>query len=896
VSAPSPPDSVRGWIIEVLGKAVPGTAVDDDATLIAGLQALVAELEQHRTELSMTNSRVGSIMCALVAVGASDYSQRAELHGDEGALDAVAACVNMLTEELESAHTTLSRRSRELQEQTQILQCILDGMADGVAVSDQAGKFLVFNPAAEKLLNKSAFTGAPADLASYYGLFSSDGTQALAADQIPMARVLRAESVDDAEILVRGQPPRPDILLSVTGRPLQNAAGIFAGLVVFRDITDKRKAEQNLRRLATIVELSDDAIVSSGMDGIITSWNGGAERLYGYTASEMIGQSVRKLVPPERETEVREIIGAVTSERQFGHFESVRLAKDGSRKFVSLSGSQHTDKEGRLIGLSTITRDISNFKRVEEELKKAKETAEAATRVKSEFLANVSHEVRTPLTAILGFAELLLSDRLSDSERLNYLMTIRRNGEHLLSVLNNVLDLSKIEAGKMTVELLPTSPTQILHEVTSLMRVRAIDKGLDLNLEYKSPIPLQMLTDPTLLRQILLNLVSNAIKFTNQGVVSISACCEDKPGDPARLVIKVVDTGIGMNQEQVDRLFQPFTQADTSTTRRFGGTGLGLGICKPLAAALGGDILVETAPGRGSCFALHLELPPLADLEMVGELGQHQSGPGYVLFSLPEKNAAKPLGLSRPLSGRILLAEDGPDNQLLIASILRKRGATVVVAANGRLAIEFALAAMQAGSPYDLILMDMQMPEVDGMAATAHLRGKGYGGPIIALTANAMAGTRERCMQAGCDNYMTKPIQVPAFLNLVAGYLPKSGALPVTPSGTYVAVVPLSDQSLASEFANDPEMEEVLLKFRERLRTQGVQDLQAAAAAMDRNVLKRLAHQLKGAGSGYGFPSISRAAAELEAAVLTDASSQEVAESAERLRSLCERAARANLA
>jgi CheY-like chemotaxis protein len=415
------------------------------------------------------------------------------------------------------------------------------------------------------------------------------------------------------------------------------------------------------------------------------------------------------------------------------------------------------------------------------------------------------------------------------------------------------------------------------------MRVRAIDKGLRLDLEYKTPIPARVVTDPTRFKQILLNLVSNAIKFTSDGSVKICAACEGAQTAEPCLVIQVQDTGIGMSQRELDGLFQPFTQADTSTTRRFGGTGLGLGICRPLATALGGEIRVESAPGRGSCFALRLPLPPLLDMEMVSD----------VLFGMPQREGPNPSGFSRRLGGRVLLAEDGPDNQLLIASILRKRGAHVTIAVNGRRAIELVTQATAAGAAYDLILMDMQMPEVDGHAATAHLRAKGYRGAIVALTANAMAGERDRCLASGCNDYMTKPIEMGAFLNLVVTYLPQSNFTRSGVSGQHALAVPIDDDVLTSHFSQDPDMVEVLVKFQERLRTQGGPELRAAALAMDRNVLRRLAHQLKGAGSGYGFPSISSAAGELEAAVTREATSQEVSERAEVLRALCERAGKA---
>ncbi len=381
--------------------------------------------------------------------------------------------------------------------------------------------------------------------------------------------------------------------------------------------------------------------------------------------------------------------------------------------------------------------------------------AEEANRTKSEFLANMSHEIRTPMTAILGFTEVLQDYATGENtspELVKAVETIQRNGEHLLQIINDILDLSKIEAGKLRVEKIHCHPGQIAAEVVSLMRVRADTKRLDLKLEYEGAIPETILTDPTRLRQILLNLVGNAIKFTEVGEVRLRMClCADAAEGPA-LRFDVVDTGIGLSAEQATQLFQPFTQADTSTTRRFGGSGLGLTISKRLAEMLGGTITVQSALGHGSTFQVTIATGPLAGARMI----EHPltEVPRRNLSSDAEENANEPI----ILSARILLAEDGPDNQKLLAFILKKAGAEVTIADNGRIAIEATRTAAEQGHPFDVILMDMQMPVLDGYQATAELRRLGYQGPIIALTAHAMPKDREKCLQAGCDDYATKPI------------------------------------------------------------------------------------------------------------------------------------------
>jgi len=394
-------------------------------------------------------------------------------------------------------------------------------------------------------------------------------------------------------------------------------------------------------------------------------------------------------------------------------------------------------------------------------LKEAMERAELANRAKSDFLANMSHEIRTPMTAILGYAEQLLDPSLTEQERTEAVHILRRNGQHLLEIINDILDLSKIEADKLEPELVSCSPQQVVADVYALMRARAEEKGLRWEAEISGPFPELVRTDPTRLRQILINLVGNAIKFTHTGSVRLVASLVPGSGQDGgqagqpMLRFDVIDTGIGMSPEQVSGLFRPFTQADSSTTRQYGGTGLGLAISKRLAQALGGDLTVRSQRGKGSTFTLTIATGSLEGVRLV-------TGSSLMNLNQATAPASEPpdegLG-ERPLAGKnVLLAEDGPDNQRLIAFVLRKAGANVTVAENGQVAVEYVTRARVLGRPYDAVLMDMQMPVMDGYAATRRLRELGHTVPIIALTAHAMAGAREACLETGCDDFAAKPI------------------------------------------------------------------------------------------------------------------------------------------
>jgi signal transduction histidine kinase/CheY-like chemotaxis protein len=395
--------------------------------------------------------------------------------------------------------------------------------------------------------------------------------------------------------------------------------------------------------------------------------------------------------------------------------------------------------------------------RILTQLRSAKDAAEVATQAKSAFLANMSHEIRTPMAAILGFTDELLDPSTRPDDRREAVETIQRNGQHLLQLLNNILDLSKIEAGKLTVDDLPCRLPDLLTELHPLMHSMAVAKGLGFRIEIEGAIPEVISTDPTRLRQILINLVNNAVKFTRAGEVRLVVRRRRASAEAWVVEFDVIDTGIGIRRDEIERLFCAFEQADSSTTREFGGTGLGLTISRSLARKLGGDIVVTSRPGRGSTFrASVLAACPEGEVRTLGVCRP----------AAPEIAGTRP-GPAEQESIRVLVAEDGPDNQKLITLILRRAGIEVDLAQNGQEAVLALFAAERSERPYDLVLMDMQMPVMDGYEASRTIRDAGRTIPIIALTANAMSGDREKCLEAGCTEFATKPINRAVLLELI---------------------------------------------------------------------------------------------------------------------------------
>ncbi len=555
--------------------------------------------------------------------------------------------------------------------------------------------------------------------------------------------------------------------LLILGLALMGSVGQRLMLIRARKSEEKLvTSEERFRHLVEAVK--DYAIFMLDPKGHITTWNLGAERITGYKEDEVIGQHFHILYPSEQRpfiSQRRELQLAV----EHGHFEAEapHIKKDGSLFWANVVISPLFGRQGQLTGFSKVTRDITQIREAaerlrnlneelearvrertleleqrESELKAAKEAAEVANATKSAFLANMSHEIRTPLGAIIGFSELLLDETMTAEEKKKNIEIIKRNGKLLSGLINDILDLSKVEAAKLEIEKCDIRIVDLVTDVVSLLSLEAKEKGVQVLVGSDGKIPSVLKTDPLRLRQILFNIIGNAVKFTAKGSVELKIKIAEQ--DPSKLAFMVTDTGVGITAEQRSRLFSPFTQADVTTTRKFGGTGLGLALSKKLAQALGGDVVLqESMMDKGSTFMVTVDHGQ-TDVSRFKIVDWNETAATPVV----SRARADVLGQLN-----ILLVDDSLDNQELIKRLLQLSGAKVETANNGLEAIE----KINRGS-FNLVLMDLQMPEMDGYEATRLLRQQGSKLPMIALTAHVMKEERQKCLSSGFDDHLTKPI------------------------------------------------------------------------------------------------------------------------------------------
>src|SRR6202790_3071602 len=663
---------------------------------------------------------------------------------------------------------TARKRAEEALLEAGALQSAIFNSANFSSIAtDEKGVIQIFNVGRERMLGYTAAEVmnkiTPADISDPQEVITR--AKALSAELGTTitpgfeALVFKASrGIEDIYELtyIRKDGSRFPAIVSVTA--LRDAqGGIIGYLLIGTDNTARKQVEAERMLLdqrvrdqqfytRSLIESNIDALITTDPRGIITDVNKQMEALTGRTRDELIGAPFKGyFTDPER---AEAAIKLVLSEKKVIDYELTARARDGTKTVVSYNLTTFYDRDRTLQGVFAAARDVTEGKRVEMELKQAKASAESASRTKSDFLASMSHEIRTPMNAIMGIADLLAKTALSP-EQDKYVQIFLRAGDNLLNLINDILDLSKVEASQLELERTGFSLNDHLEKVTEMVAARADEKGLLLVCEIAPDVPTDLVGDPTRLRQVLLNLIGNAIKFTQSGEVSLRVARDADSSIPTALRFTVSDTGIGIPGEKLARVFERFTQADSSTARRCGGSGLVLTISKRLVELMGGRIWVDSEVDKGSAFAFAVPFEIAAPVN---------------------RPAAAPVGTGpeSPLPAlRILLAEDSPDNCIITVAYLEDTPYQVEIAETGAIACEKFTTGY-----YDLVLMDRQMPVMDGLTATRTIRAWEQANdrpptPIIALTASALKGDREMCLAAGCTAFLTKPIKQEVLLQAI---------------------------------------------------------------------------------------------------------------------------------
>ena len=718
-----------------------------EATFSAEADTLIEQLER---ELSSTREDLEKTIQELEAANEELKSSNEELLSMNEELQSANEELETSKEEVQSTNEALGRAHANLSN-------LLTSTTIATIFLDDAFNIQSFTPAVTRIYNV-----LPSDVGRPLSHITHRCTQM---PPLPAPAVLR-RAAEPQEDDVRTEDDRWFLRRA---HPYQTHEGKAEGMVVtFIDVTELKRAEATSRRHERQLQLITDSLpvlISYADSEQRYRFNNLAyERWFGVSRDGMRGRHVREILGEAAyQTALPSIERALAGEPV--GYESALSFRDGGERTIRAEFIPDRSSHGEVRGYVSITYDITEERRIARSLSEAKRAAEEASLAKSDFLANMSHEIRTPLTAILGYGE-LLTTHTTDPDNLACIDAIRRNGKHLVEIINDILDLSKIEAGMLRTEFVRISPGGVLRDVVDSLRVRAAEKGLTLDLSYDGPVPATIESDPTRMRQILLNLLSNAIKFTEQGGVRVVARLL---GEQRLFEVEVTDTGIGISPQQQQALFAPFTQADGSITRRYGGTGLGLAISKRLVELLGGTISVKSVEGQGSTFLFTLTTGPLDDVPLAHD---------------PAIPPPLPLPPLSRLNGRyILIVDDRRDMRYLIQTYLEEAGATVASASDGAMAVESVREAMARNKPFDAIVLDMQMPVMDGFQAAPRLRQAGHTGRIIALTANAMKGDQERCLAAGCDEYLAKPVDRLRLLYLLAQDERAADARPSEPAG-----------------------------------------------------------------------------------------------------------------
>lgn len=642
-------------------------------------------------------------------------------------------------------------------------QKILDSTAEGIYGINEQGICTFCNKSAATLLGyESADDIVGQRMHALVHHTYPDGTEYPEAD----CRICQISSQQEAihvDDEVFWRQDGSSFAVEYRSHPKVRDGEVVGAVVTFQDITERLAISSKMEQMGKMIDASHDAIILWKLDGGIVSWNRGAEQLYGFSADEALGRVTHQLLSTVHPIHWDAIYQSLDTHGEWiGTLD--HGTKSGDRVIVS-SRHQLLVMPNRDPQILEINRDVTDQIRAQRNLERANRKAEQANRAKSAFLANMSHELRTPMTAVLGFADILKLES-NDPVQLEKIETIKRNGKYLLAILNDILDLSKIEAGKVEVDSQSVNVQKLVEDLKTLMSVRARDEGIPLYFEFTTKVPKRVTADRVRLRQVLVNLIGNALKFTDEGDVRVVISLDQESTTP-KINFTVSDTGIGMTAEQQKEIFEPFTQSAEAVAHRDGGTGLGLSISKRLAEAMGGTISVESTPGKGSRFTLSL---PVTETEFESLIDTQRDTQKSEIPAQDEEELP-------PIKARVLLADDRRDVWRVCKFFLEKCGAEVTVAEDGRQAVDAVQVSKQEGRPYAIVLMDMQMPVMTGREAVKALRSGGFKSPIIALTADAMEGERESCLEIGCSEYFAKPIDGPRLMKLIAQLLRGDPAL-----------------------------------------------------------------------------------------------------------------------
>ena len=737
--------------------------------------------------------------------------------------------------QVRAAASTLSREEEraeaELRTNRRLLD-ILEASPDFIGMADPQGRLIYHNPAARKYLAGPEGEARPQHISDLHPEWASRRVLEIGLPTADRDGYWHGEtaicSPDGEEI------PFSQIIVAHYGL----RGGVERYSTVGRDIREQKRAEAELRLHATVFENAAEGITVTDASSRILAVNRAFTEVTGYAPEEAIGQTPQILNSGVHGPEFYRDLWDTLQSRGLWRGEIWNRRKTGEIYPEHLTISAVPDAEGRVQQYVGIFTDISELKTKEEDLRRAKEAAEAASRAKSAFLANMSHEIRTPMTGILGAADFLADSELDPEERTDLLEVIRRNGHQLLRLIDDILHLSKLEARRLPVEPVPTSLAQVVQEVVTDFGIQARQEGLDLVHSFSFPLPAQISTDPLRLRQILSNLLANAIKFTESGAITVSAGMVSPNGETDEGVfVAVSDQGPGIPPEEQGRIFEPFDQAgDAEQQSR--GTGLGLAISRGLAERLGGRLTLSSVPGEGSTFTVILDPGPL---EGINWLRGEADLPGSSGADSGENR-----GLPA-LQGRILLGEDSPDTRVLLSTLLRNAGLSVTVAEDGRQVVEEAQRAERAEAPYDLIIMDVRMPVMDGNTATAALREAGVPSPILGLTAQPTEEEQQTCLAAGCNEVLPKPPDRHQLLYRLAVHLGQASPEEAGGSAGTIdtEVLERRREELGEVFG------EWIGAFLQTA-PERIEAMRDALAAGDAPTLKEEAHALKGSGANLG--------------------------------------------